>query len=232
MYFRPERAPAGAGTRCLVDCPIEPQCLYSAKKHYIDHPQRWRYYVWQELEHIAEPTLEQKIESLKNGNPYGRCVWKCDNDVVDHQSVIVEFEDGTTATHNMIGGAARPSRSIHILGTHGEIQGVFEESKFVVRHIDPRPGHEYSEEVVDLNVSGDMHGAFGGHGGGDLRLVADFVRLVRGEAPSLSTTTLEDSINGHLIGFCADRAMEERRVVNVALHHNTALFPCDVENQV
>ena len=213
MYFRPERAPQGAGTRCLVDCAIEPECLYSARKHYIDHPQRWRYYVWQELEHIQEPTLEQKIKSLKNGNPYGRCVWKCDNDVVDHQSVIVEFEDGSTATHNMIGGAARPSRSIHILGTRGEIQGVFEESKFVVRHIDPRPGHEYSEEVVDLNVSGDMHGAFGGHGGGDLRLVEDFMRLVRGEAPSLSTTTLEDSINGHLIGFCADRAMEEKRVV-------------------
>jgi hypothetical protein len=134
---------------------------------------------------------------------------------VDHQSVVVEFEDGSTATHNMIGGAARPSRSIHILGTHGEIQGIFEDSKFVVRHIDPRPGHEYSEEVVDLNVGGDMHGAFGGHGGGDLRLVEDFVRLVRGEAPSLSTTTLEDSINGHLIGFCADRAMEEKRVVNV-----------------
>ncbi|HEY0075428.1 MAG TPA: Gfo/Idh/MocA family oxidoreductase [Abditibacteriaceae bacterium] len=215
MYFRPERAPQGAGTRCLVDCPIEPQCLYSARKHYIDHPQRWRYYVWQELEHIAEPTLEQKIESLESSNPYGRCVWKCDNDVVDHQSVIVEFEDGSTATHNMIGGAARPSRSIHILGTHGEIQGVFEDSRFVVRHIDPRPGHEYSEEVVDLNVSGDMHGAFGGHGGGDMRLVEDFVRLVRGEAPSLSTTTLEDSINGHLIGFCADRAMEEKRVVDV-----------------
>lgn len=215
MYFRPERAPAGAGTRCLVDCPLEPECLYSAKKHYIDHPQRWRYYVWQELEHIRDPTIEQKIESLKHSNPYGRCVWQCDNDVVDHQSVMVEFADGSTATHNMVGGAARPARSIHILGTHGEIEGIFEDSKFVVRSIDPRPGHEYSEEVVDLNVSGDMHGAFDGHGGGDLRLVEDFVRVLRGEAPSLSTTTLDDSINGHLIGFCADRAMEEKQVVEV-----------------
>jgi hypothetical protein len=142
-------------------------------------------------------------------------VWQCDNDVVDHQSVAIEFADGATATLNMIGGAARPSRSIHLLGTLGEIQGNLEESRFAIRHIDPRPGHEYREERIDLNLSGDMSGAFGGHGGGDLRLMADFVRLVRGEQPSIATTTLADSINGHLIGFCADRAMVEKRVVEI-----------------
>jgi hypothetical protein len=97
----------------------------------------------------------------------------------------------------------------------GEIQGVFEERKFVVRHIDPRPGHEYSEQVIDLDVTGDMHGAFGGHGGGDLRLVADFLRVVRGEPASISTTDIRDSVAGHLMGFCADRAMVERRTVDL-----------------
>jgi predicted dehydrogenase len=214
--FRPERAPEGAGTRCLVDCPIEAECLYSARKHYIDHPRRWSFYVWESLEGIEDPTIEQKVHSLKTDNPYGRCVWKCDMDVVDHQSVAIEFADGATATHNMVGGSSRPSRAIHLLGTAGEIQGVFEEQCFVVRHIDPRPGHEYSEEVIDLSIGGDMHGAFGGHGGGDMRLVADWVRVMRGEEPSISTTGLEDSIAGHLVGFCADRAMEEHRVVDVA----------------
>jgi predicted dehydrogenase len=214
--FRPERAPEGAGTRCLVDCPIEAECLYSARKHYIDHPRRWSFYVWESLEGIEDPTIEQKVHSLKTDNPYGRCVWKCDMDVVDHQSVAIEFADGATATHNMVGGSSRPSRAIHLLGTAGEIQGVFEEQRFVVRHIDPRPGHEYSEEVIDLSIGGDMHGAFGGHGGGDMRLVADWVRVMRGEEPSISTTGLEDSIAGHLVGFCADRAMEEHRVVDVA----------------
>ncbi len=113
----------------------------------------------------------------------------------------------------MVGGAAKPSRSIHLLGTDGEIEGHLEDSRFVIRHIDPRPGHETAEEVVDLRIRGDMHGAAGGHGGGDLRLVRDFVRVVRGEEPSLSTTSLEDSVYGHLIGFAADRAREEGRVV-------------------
>jgi len=216
--FRPERAPRGAGTRCLVDCPIESDCLYSARKHHIDHPDRWASYVW-DVSHLpgrSEPrTIEEKIAELKRpDNPFGRCVWKMDMDVVDHQSVTIEFEDGSTATHNMVGGTARPSRAIHLIGACGEIQGVLEESRFVIRHVDLRPGREYSEEVVDLSAQGDLEG---GHGGGDERLVADFVRVLRGEEPSLSTTSLEDSVRGHLIGFCADRAMEERRVVEVDL---------------
>lgn len=210
-YFRQENAPEDSGTRCLVDCPIEESCQYSARKIYLNHPNRWSFYVWQELEHLENPTMEDKIESLKTTNPHGRCVWKCDNDVVDHQSIVIEFEDGSTATHNMIGGASRPSRSIHLIGTEGEIQGVLEDSKFVIRHIDSRPGHEYSEELVDLNLTTDMHGAFGGHGGGDLRLVADFCSTLKGREPSISCTTLDDSVNGHLIGFRADQSLELRR---------------------
>ena len=214
--FRPERSPEGAGTRCVVDCPIEPDCLYSARKHYLDHPKRWEFYVWDSLEHIDEPTDDDLLESLRT-SPYGRCAWKTDMNVVDHQSVAVEFADGSTATLNMIGGAAKPSRSIHLVGTHGEIQGSLEESRFAVRHIDPRPGHEYSEEIVDLNVGGDMTGTQGGHGGGDERLVADFLRYLNGESPSLSTTTLDDSIAGHLIGFSADRSLDEGRTVEIDL---------------
>ena len=215
MQFRPEKAPEGAGTRCLVDCPIEADCLYSARKHYLDHPDRWKFYVWRDLEHLDDPTPKQRLEQLKSDDRYGRCVWRSDNDVVDHQSVAIEFADGSTATHNLVGGTSRPIRSIHIVGTRGEIQGVFEDSSFCVRQIDPRPGHEYSEELVDLRVTGDMSGAHGGHGGGDLRLVDDFVSFIRGEPRSISCTTIEDSINGHLVGFRADAAMEERRVMDI-----------------
>ena len=84
-----------------------------------------------------------------------------------------------------------------------------EEGEFLLRHPDARAGHEYTEEKIGLNVSQDMHG------GGDYRLVQDFLRLVRGEEPSLSTTVLEDSIYGHLIGFAADEAMLENRVVTI-----------------
>ena len=85
--------------------------------------------------------------------------------------------------------------------------------------VQPSPGEAPYPGVAVCHphpsVGGDMHGAFGGHGGGDERLVDDFIRAVRGEQPSISTTTIGDSASGHLMGFCADRAMEERRVVEI-----------------
>jgi predicted dehydrogenase len=208
QYFRPEKAPPDSGTRCLVDCQIQDTCPYSARKHYIEQD-LWRFYAWESLEHIEDLTVDEKLASLRTDNPYGRCVWRCDNDVVDHQSVIVAFEDGCVATHNMVGGASRPCRVMHLIGTEGEIEGTLEEGGFVVRHPDARAGHEYVETRVDVNVSRDMHG------GGDFRLVKDFLSVLRGEPPSISTTHISDSVYSHLIAYAADRAMREHCVVEI-----------------
>ncbi len=215
FQFKPEDAPPGAGTRCLTDCPVEKECLYSARKLHLNHPYRWSFYVWDSLEHIAEPTLEDKQRSLETDNLHGRCVWKCGAEVPDHQSVIVEFADGAVATHNLVGGTPTASRKIHLVGTAGEIIGDFESSRFIIRRPNPAPEHEFDEEIVDLNIIGDKVGAFGGHGGGDSALVADFLRVLRGQGHSISTTVIEDSVCGHRIGFAADRAMAERRVIEL-----------------
>jgi len=203
-FFRPENAPEGAGNYCLLDCPIEKECLYSVRKHHLDHPDRWAFYVWTGLERHGETTLGQKEEFLKQkDNPYSRCVWKSDNTVADRQSVMIEM------------GTSRPMRKIHIIGTKGEMQGIFDDGKFTLRHIDLRPGQEYTEEEIDMNISGDATGAFGSHGGGDMRLTADFVSAVSGDTPSIACTSIEDSLNGHLIGFCADRAMLENKIIAI-----------------
>jgi len=209
MYFRPEKAPPGAGTRCLVDCEIEESCLYSARKLYLDHPERWHFYVWNTVDVKDIPGPEERERALKTDNPHGRCIWKCDNDVVDHQSVVVQFADGSTATHNMVSGAARPGRYIHIVGSKGEIRGCMEDGAFTIYRPDTRPGHQSAIEKVELDVSGDMHG------GGDLLLVQDFVNVINGSAPSLSTTSIEDSIYGHLTVFAADEAMETQSIVEI-----------------
>ena len=155
LSVRPGKKPAGAGKRCLVDCGIEENCLYSAKKHYIDHPDRWSFYVWDCLEHLEKPTIEDKIQSLKTDNIHGRCVWDCEHTVVDHQSVAINFADGATATLNMIGGTAKAERNLHIIGTKGEIKGVFDDSVFTVRTIDTASESGWREEVVDLAIGGD-----------------------------------------------------------------------------
>lgn len=209
--FKPENAPKGAGTICMKDCPLVDTCVYSTKRLYIDHPDRWAFYVWDALEGKENVTIEDKIELMKSDSPYARCIYKCDNNVVDHQSVMVNFASGATGTHNMVGGSAEPRRDIHIIGTKGEIFGNFEESKFTVLKIDPSPdahNEECDVEEVDLKVTGDMVGAYGGHGGGDERLAADFVKFIRGEKPSLACTSIFDSVAGHLSVYLADKSRE------------------------
>lgn len=214
--FRPDKAPAGAGKRCLVDCTIESECAYSARKLYIDTPERWNFYVWNIFRGEADTlSLEEKERRLREDSPFGRCVWHSDNDVVDHQSVVAEFENGSTATLNMIAGTAKASRSIHITGTKGEIQGCFEDESFVIRHFDPSPGVDFSERLIQTRTGETTSGEAGTHGGGDMRLVGDFLATVRGEPPSLSTTRLEDSITGHLLVFAADQSRVEGRTVEV-----------------
>ena len=209
--FKPENAPEGAGNICMVDCPHVDSCDFSTKRLYIDHPDRWAFYVWDKLEHIENPTIEDKIALMKSDSPYARCIYKCDNDVVDHQSVLINFESGATGTHNMVGGSSQSLRKIHIIGTKGEIFGNFEESKFTVLKINPSPdahNEECDVEEIDLMVTGDMVGAFGGHGGGDERLSEDFVKFIRGEEPSLACTSIFDSMAGHMSVYMADKSRE------------------------
>ena len=211
FQFKPENAPKEAGTICMKDCPLVDTCVYSTKRLYIDHPDRWAFYVWDALEGKKNVTIEDKIALMKSDSPYARCIYKCDNNVVDHQSVLINFESGATGTHNMVGGSAEPRREIHIIGTKGEIFGNFEESKFTVLKIDPSPdahNEECDVEEVDLRVTGDMVGAYGGHGGGDERLAADFVKFIKGEKPSLACTSIFDSVAGHLSVYLADKSRE------------------------
>lgn len=125
--------------------------------------------------------------------------------------MLVNFASGATGTHNMVGGSAEPRRNIHIIGTKGEIFGNFEESKFTVLKINPSPNAHNEEcdvEEIDLRVTGDMVGAYGGHGGGDERLAEDFVKFIRGEQPSLACTSIFDSFAGHLCVYLADKSRE------------------------
>jgi predicted dehydrogenase len=132
--------------------------------------------------------------------------------VVDHQTVIVEFANGVTATHNLFCATARPTRTIHILGTGGEIEGDMERGIIKVRTPRPTRDSDHVEEQIDVKALAD---ADDGHGGGDSRLVADFVSILQGNAPSKGVTRIEDSLTGHLIAFAADTAMREHRVVEI-----------------
>ena len=191
----------------MVDCPHVDTCEYSSKRLYVNHPERWGCYVWDALEHLDEPTDEDRIALMKSDSPYARCVYKSDNDVVDRQSVMIQFASGATGTLNMVGGAPQDRRTISVIGTKGEIFGSFEKGFYTFRRINPdKEGFSggCDQEIVDLKQAVESDG----HGGGDDRMVLDFLRFVRGEPTSLACTSVFDSLTGHLCVFKADESRE------------------------
>ncbi|MDG1525400.1 MAG: Gfo/Idh/MocA family oxidoreductase [Candidatus Thalassarchaeaceae archaeon] len=208
-FFTRENAPAGSALRC-VDCSIERDCEYSAIRHHVDN-KMWPFYALAgEVNYErGDVTDEVTMRAHVAHSEYGRCVWHCDNDVVDRQSVIIEFEDGCVATHDMVTNSAKGTRRIQITGTKGDIFGDMVDGIFTISKPGAVAGSETVVEEVRLNVQEDLHG------GGDLRLVEDFLSVVKGDGGSISTTVLSDSINGHLIAYAADVAMREERVVTI-----------------
>ncbi len=204
--FDPANKPEGAGTRCLVDCEIEADCPYSARSHYLEHPNRWPQYVWDFKQN--EMTPEERERLIREDSPYGRCVWNADYENISQQSLIVRFGDEMTGSFNMLGGAARGGRHIHLLGSTGEIEGRLEDGQFEIRTINLSEAQGYTTEVIKVDEGND------GHGGGDSRLVADFVRYVAGLDHSFAATTLESSVASHLVIFAAEEAAEEGEVIS------------------
>lgn len=174
FQFRPENAPAGAAVRCLPGCPHQDSCVYSCKTLYVEHPQRWANRVWNDCG-LTGGTREEKLALLADGrNPYGRCVYHTNMQVVDHQSVLVQFGDGATGTMTMTSGASAAERTIHIIGTKGEIDGAFGDEKLTLSRIAPRtPG---GREIREIDVSALQRGD--AHGNGDRLIVEDFLSLL------------------------------------------------------
>ena len=205
-FFNRDNAPKGCGERCLVDCPkeIKDKCIYDAEYMYIKND-LLPWYPWQCTgKNYQDVSLEEKIESLKTYNPHGRCIYKCDGDLLDHQQVLIKFKDGSTACHTLVLGAMKADRTIHIMGTKGEIEGAASEGKLYIRTFD-KESAGYKERVVNFN---ETKGETGGHFGGDKGIVQDFIAYLTGGEPSVSTTTIDDSIVGHLMVYDADLSIK------------------------
>ncbi|MBQ8229572.1 MAG: Gfo/Idh/MocA family oxidoreductase [Clostridia bacterium] len=214
-FFTEKNAPEGATQYCF-ECPRKEECMFNAYKFELEKD-FIPFYTWAGLNKpLDEITLAEKKEFLKS-DVYGQCVYKTDMDIVDRQCVSVEFENGSIATLNMVGGASAPGRYFHVLCEYGEIVGYIEENKYVVRVFD-KDKVWYEDEVIDLNKINklqDNDNSVTGHYGGDYYLMKDAVRYFSGIGESVSVTKLADSINGHLIVYAAETSRKERRIVEI-----------------
>lgn len=214
-YFTEKNAPVGA-TKYCYECPHNGSCMFDAYKFQIEKD-FIPFYTWSGINKpLDEITIEEKTEFLKT-DVYGQCVFQTDMDIVDRQCVSVNFANGSIGTLNMIGGTSKAGRHLHIICTRGEIVGYIEENKYVVRTFDENE-IAYKERVVDFNAVndlGDGDNSVAGHYGGDYYIMKDLVRFLNGEKTSSSTTVIDDSVNGHLVCYAAERSRTEKRVVEL-----------------
>ena len=191
--FREDRAPQGSALRC-VDCGVGDSCPYNAVTFYLDEFRRSGD-EWPQNVVAFEPTEEKILQALKDG-PYGRCVYHCDNDVVDHQVVNLELEDGATCNFTMTAFTAHGGRTIRVGGTLGEIYGDMKANEIRVMR------YGCKDEVIDVRT---LASDFSGHGGGDAVMVHEFIDLVRGGIEvSPTLTSVERSLESHLVALGAE----------------------------
>lgn len=208
--FLPKNAPEGAAEFCQ-DCKYEKECPYSAVDLYLEKNDM-PFLVWDRLNKpLDEITDEEKAEFLKN-DIYGKCAYTCGGDIVDRQNLIISFENGSLASFNMVGGATLAGRFIHIVGTMGEIEGVLETNTIKVRKYE-RKCLMGVDETIDVHPINNVK--FGGHSGGDYAIMHDLVRYLNGDKGSISITSIEDSVNGHLCVYAAEKSRKTQTFVDV-----------------
>ena len=207
MYFKKENQPQGAADRCL-DCTLQDSCPYAAPRFYLERIRSGNIGAY--VESVSGNTTEENILKELRTSPYGRCVFACDNDVVDHQVVNMEFEGGVLATFTM-SPFNRGGRKIHVMGTEGEVYGdagvgdltifTYQNRKTVV---------EKSSDIVQDET------ILGGHGGGDSRLIKALCELIATGETSVSYCSAMTSARNHLAVFAAEEARHTGTVVDVA----------------
>ena len=206
-YFNEKHAPKEASKRCM-DCPLVKTCPYSAYRIYIEKWKQdgspancWPYNVLSD-ESLTEEVL---LKAIQEG-PYGRCVFYCDNNVVDSQSVNILFKNGVTANLKMTGFNKYSGRYIHFFGTEGEI--------ILNEHAGTITLYRFGQEdqvwrIVDL--CNDLRG----HGGGDIRMM-NYLHNMLTNNLDMKETTLKGSVQSHLIAFAAEKSrLENGKLIKI-----------------
>ena len=196
--------------RC-VNCSMESNCPYSAKKIYLEDNK-----LVASLNAVCtNPTKENLEKSIIDG-PYGRCIYKCDNNVVDHMVNILEFEDNITATFNLSAFTKECTRTTKLMFTHGEI------------------GANHTKNIIDVYKFGDNSHKIiypkvqkSGHGGGDYGIIKDFISMLQNNNGDYKTSVLK-SVDSHIMAFAAEYARVNKVVVNMNEFKNTCFKSNDV----
>lgn len=193
-HFKPENAPIGAPDRCTDGCPASDCCPYYAPKLY--RTGGGKNFAVLATENEGYTSLDEACEKGR----YGRCVYRCGNDVCDHQVVNMLFEDGISVSFTVSAFTEHFNRNSRFMGTKGEITCNFNEN--LISCFDFNSGL-HTDYRVATNPSG--------HGGADEILLRDFVKAIATKTKVL--TGIRESVQSHIMAFAA----EEARITNTVI---------------
>lgn len=196
-HFTSKNAPEGAPKRCLDGCPHSTACPYYAPKYYLTEDTGWPTSTIS-----TDMSFEGRLEVLKTG-PYGRCVYHCDNNVVDNQTVIMQFANGVTANFSLQPFASANGRTLKVLGTKGEIRADMEKNSIEV--YDLASGQRSSIAVPPSRYK---------YGGGDHGIMEYFVQAALNNGKG-GRTSMPSSIESHVIAFAAEESRQKGVVVDL-----------------
>ena len=199
--FKPENAPEGAPLKCTDGCPHADECPYNAIDIYCN--KKWHLGVF-DLEGNKDPDFILQRLHTPPYDSYARCVYHCDNDQPDHYVSEMVFEGGETAAFSMEAFSPYGGRRTRIMGTMGYIDG--DGTTFTLWDFKTR-----TPKVWNLKVSEIPEYKGSGHGGGDYPLARDFVEAVAAQDPGLLSSTIDVSIESHVMGFAAERSRRSGR---------------------
>ena len=200
-HFKEENAPAGSAARCL-ECQVADQCRYNAVRAYMPVRGSWPAVL------LGSDQSEEGIMKALETSPYGRCVYRCDNDVCDNQVTIIEFRNGVNVSFTLSGFTNRMCRTIKIMFEYGEIWAEDDGDQIEITRFNSNCVDQINKTVIrTAQVEGF-------HGGGDSLLMEDFIDLVQGESGE-SKTAIERSIESHIMAYAAERSRVTGEVIDM-----------------
>lgn len=203
-YFTAENAPEGAPDYCIQGCPHADTCPYNAEKLYLEEHELSSWFVPAATKKMVS-TREDATEAITN-TQYGKCVFKCDNDVVDHQTVNMLFEDDITVTFTM-NAFNKGGRFIHIMGTKGEIRAAMDgDTPITFFDFETR-------QTETISITG-KDGISGGHGGGDDGIINAYYDYLCGTYDGDAIPSIKQSAINHVMVFAAEKSRAENTVVD------------------
>jgi hypothetical protein len=205
-WFRKENAPAGSTARCTDGCSIERSCPYSAIRSYYDKRSRLSVF---DLPDDKARHGEVIMEKLKTTD-YGRCVYRMDNDQPDHYITNIRFGDNITASFSMEAFTSYAGRRTRVMGSMGDMTGDMKE--LVITDF------KTEKQIKLVPKAEDVEGyKNSGHGGGDWLLAHDFVQAVSQQNPKLLTSTIDESIESHIMGFMAEESRKNNKIMDIKM---------------